>query len=365
MLPLSERLLQANRQLSPLAVPYEGRLGRRLPENPDGTRFPFQRDRDRIIHSTAFRRLQGKTQVFVAGEGDHFRTRLTHTMEVAQIGRDIARALALNEDLTECIALAHDLGHPPFGHAGEEALDRWMKEFGGRFEHNEQSFRVITLLEKHSTLHSGLNLNREVEEGLLKHSAAHPVEGHALEPTFEAQIANRSDEIAYIAHDCDDGLLAGLISMDDLLRIPLAQAAQERRRERGTFIRSSLIHLMTLDLLTYSASLLESSRPEDRKITFSPSMLESVRELRSFLMQHLYPHPRVALKTDEGKQIVGLLCRQYLDHPTDKILSIRERTGSTLHEAVKDYVAGMTDNFSWLQAAEYGLLPVILLDERS
>jgi dGTPase len=179
MLPLADRIAQANALLSPRAVPHEGRLGRGVEEPEDAIRFPFQRDRDRIIHASAFRRLQGKTQVFVSGEDDHVRTRLTHTMEVAQIARDLARALRLNEDLAECIALAHDLGHPPFGHAGEAALDRWMREHGGRFEHNEQSFRVITLLEKHAAAVPGLNLHREVEEGLLKHSARHPISGRA------------------------------------------------------------------------------------------------------------------------------------------------------------------------------------------
>ena len=167
---LDDRITAANSLLASHAVPIQGQRGREQKEPGDETRFPFQRDRDRIIHTQAFRRLKGKTQVFVAGEGDHYRTRMTHTMEVTQLSRDIARTLSLNEDLAECIALAHDLGHSPFAHMGEEALDAWMKKQGSHFEHNEQSLRVVTLLEEHSSAYRGLNLNREVLEGLKKHS---------------------------------------------------------------------------------------------------------------------------------------------------------------------------------------------------
>src|SRR3989344_4963553 len=162
MQTLSDRIDQANSLLAPYAVPHGTSLGRENPEEEDATRFPFQRDRDRIIHTQAFRRLKHKTQVFVVGKGDHYRTRLTHTMEVAQISRDMARTLGLNEDLAECIALANDLGHPPFGHAGEDALDQWMRDHGSHFEHNAQSLRIVTLLEEHSSLQKGLNLNREI-----------------------------------------------------------------------------------------------------------------------------------------------------------------------------------------------------------
>ena len=231
MQPLKDRLAAANTLLAPYAVPHEGVLGRTYPEAPDGTRFPFQRDRDRIIHTQAFRRLKGKTQVFVAGThgstqlttSDHVRTRLTHTMEVAQISRDIARTMGLNEDLAEAVALSHDLGHPPFGHAGEEALDRWMKKHGGSFEHNIQSHRVVTVLAEHSTQFPGLNLHQEILEGILKHRTPHDggiVSGEMVSgewshsrshdltthhsPSLEAQIVNLSDEIAYTGHDCED-----------------------------------------------------------------------------------------------------------------------------------------------------------------
>jgi len=359
---LHERIKQANSLLSPYAVPHEGRLGRRTEEADDETRFPFQRDRDRIFHTSAFRRLQGKTQVFVSGEGDHFRTRLTHTMDVAQIGRAVARALSLNEDLTECICLAHDLGHPPFGHRGEVALDTWMKNYGLGFEHNLQSFRIVTVLEKHSSLYTGLNLNIEVEEGLLKHSSVHPLEGHTLEPTLEAEVTNLADEIAYTAHDCDDALMADLFSLKELRQIPLAKEAYERSMARGTYIRGSLAHILVHDLLEASSARLEHSAADGQRIGLSLPMRQSLNELRRFLAGKMYNHPRVANKAIEGQQIIDQLCKHYIAHPHDKITHIGERTGGSDVEAVKDYVAGMTDNFAWLQAAELGLLPVTYAD---
>lgn len=362
MRTLSERIKQANSLLSPYAVPHQGRLGRHVEEPNDDTRFTFQRDRDRIFHTAAFRRLQGKTQVFVSGEGDHFRTRLTHTMDVAQIGRAIARALSLNEDLTECICLAHDLGHPPFGHRGEAALDAWLSNYHLGFEHNLQSFRIVTVLEKHSSLYTGLNLNIEVEEGLLKHSEVHPTLGHALEPTLEAEVTNLADEIAYTAHDCDDALMADLFTLKELRAIPLAKEAYERSKARGTYIRGSLAHILVRDLLEASSERLERSAGEGQRIGFSLPMRQSLNELRRFLAGKMYDHPRVANKAIEGQQIIEQLCRYYIAHPNDKLANIQQRTGGTDVEAVKDYVAGMTDNFAWLQAAELGLLPVTYAD---
>ena len=337
MISLNERIIEANRLLSPLAVPHGGRLGRTVSEPDDDTRFPFQRDRDRIIHSNAFLRLQAKTQVFVAGGewGDHVRTRLTHTMEVAQISRDLARFLKLNEDLAECIALAHDLGHPPFGHSGQDALHAWMAEQGSSFEHNLQSYRIVTVLEKHSSHYRGLNLNREVTEGLLKHS---PDITHSL----EAELTNVADSIAYNSHDCDDGLTAGLFSREDLLTVPLAREAYERTLERGTYIRGSLQHMMVHDLIAHSS--LDPSH--EHPVTFSPAMQHGLKELRHFLWERMYNHPDVLAQTAEGKMIVDTLCRSYVLHPSDKILQLQERTGSNLIEAIKDYVAGMTDTFA-------------------
>jgi dGTPase len=359
MTPLSDRIAQANTLLHPLAIPHEGRMGRRHDEPADELRTPFQRDRDRILHSTAFRRLQGKTQVFVAGEGDHFRTRLTHTLEVAQIARDIARALRMNEDVAECIALAHDLGHPPFGHRGEEALEEWMQKQGSHFEHNEQSFRIVTMIETRSSLYAGLNLNSEIEDGLLKHSDFHPFDERLLETSLEAEITNIADEIAYTSHDSDDALMADLFSFKELIDIPLAHTAYLRAKDRRTAIRGSLVHLLVSDLVEASAATLHGDSTK-ASIDFSDSMRTQLNELRSFLAEKMYMHPRVYNRAIEGQKIIHLLCNHYLQHPSEKILAIGQRTNGTLPEAVKDYVAGMTDNFAWLQAAEEGLLEELM-----
>ena len=349
MLPIKDRITEANTLLANYAVPHESRLGRVFAEPEDDTRFPFQRDRDRIIHSYAFLRLQAKTQVFAAGEmGDHVRTRLTHTMVVAQITRDLARMLRLNEDLAECIALAHDLGHPPFGHAGEEAIDAWMREQGSRFEHNEQSYRIVTLLEKHSSQYKGLNLNREVMEGLLKHSDYLPGGTDAITHTFEAKLTNIADEIAYNAHDCDDGLNAGLFSREELIQVPIAREAYEMTLKRGTYIRGALQHMMVHDLLEHSS--LDASHAEP--IAFSQTMRAGINELRRFLWDHMYTHPQVRAQSMAGQEIVDRLCRHYFAHPSDKITHLQERTGSSLAEAVKDYVAGMSDTFARSAAAQ-------------
>lgn len=345
----------ANKFLAHYAVPHEGLLGRPVPEPEDAMRFPFQRDRDRIIHTQAFRRLQGKTQVFVAGEGDHYRTRLTHTMEVAQISRDLARALRLNEDLAECIALAHDLGHPPFGHTGEDALDAWMRLHGQRFEHNEQSHRIVTVLEVHSPRIPGLNLQREILEGLLKHEAL----GEHRAPSLEAELVNRADEIAYTGHDCDDGLGARLFTLAELLRVPLARRADDRRHKRGTSLRGALIDILATDLLEQSRVLpaprslggvgsLESRVPP--RLALSRAVNEELRELRDFLHERMYRHPTVQAPALRGGEIVTLLCQSYEASQPPKVLKLQERTGSTLREAVKDYVAGMTDAYAEAQA---------------
>jgi len=347
--------------LSPLAVPHSGMLERVGKEPEDATRNPFQRDRDRIIHTQAFRRLQGKTQVFVAGEGDHYRTRLTHTMEVAQISRDIARTLSLNEDLAECIALAHDLGHPPFGHRGEDALHQWMTAHGLSFEHNAQSVRIVTLLEQHSPLAAGLNLNREVVEGLQKHREAlrKPPSVFPRALTLEAQVVNAADEIAYLGHDCDDGLRAGLFSLTDASAVPLVQRANERRSKRGTQLRGAVIHLLVSDVYEETARRLRDNGIKSLEdvyasllpiVSFSPGMEEDVGLLRDFLWMHMYDHPRVVQAGAEGQEIIRTLCNRFLEEPSEKVLELRRVTASALPEAVKDYVAGMTDGFARLQA---------------
>lgn len=365
MLPLPDRLKAANTLLAPYAIPHEGILGRVYPEAADETRFPFQRDRDRIIHTQAFRRLKGKTQVFVAGTHDHVRTRLTHTMEVAQVSRDIARALGLNEDLTEAIALSHDLGHPPFGHAGEEALDRWMKKHGGSFEHNQQSHRVVTVLAEHSTKFPGLNLNQEILEGILKHRTPHDgvaaeVHEPPLRTTLEAQIVNLSDEIAYTGHDCEDGIRAGLFLEDDLREVPLIAGASDQTLSRGTSLRGSIIHILVMDLLLTTEHMIRDQgvRSLDQVFKspaplahFSQATTSQLSLLRDFLWARMYHHPDVLKRSSEGQVIIEQLCDQYMTTPPEKVQELQKRIGSALPEAIKDYVAGMTDGYAMTLAA--------------
>ena len=333
---LAQRITEANQLLAPYAVPHEGTLGRVLPEPPDATRFPFQRDRDRIIHSRAFRRLKGKTQVFLSGVGDHYRTRLTHTLEVSQISRDMARTLGLNEDLAECIALAHDLGHPPFGHAGEDALDTWMKTHGSGFEHNQQSLRIVTTLDHRSSQYVGLNLNKEVLEGLMKHRTPFD-KGAEGPPSLEAQIVNLADEIAYTGHDVDDGLRAQLFSLEDLSSVPLIQEVSQEATENDTSLRGALIHKLVSDIYTVGAV---------DPVEFSESLREKLDALRGFLWKNMYLHPEVLKKANRGKEIVIGLCDHFLASSSEKVDELIQKHGCERFEAVKDYVCGMTDDFA-------------------
>lgn len=371
MKSLDDRLRDADTLLAPYATPHIGGLGRMHEEPEDATRFPFQRDRDRVIHTRAFRRLKGKTQVFIASESDHHRTRLTHTMEVAQISRDMARTMGLNEDLTECIALAHDLGHPPFGHSGEETLNEWMEEHGGRFEHNEQSYRIVTLLETHCSLYEGLNLNQEILEGLLKHRtpfdqpslssgelrpASHPdPRSIPRSLSLEAQVVNIADEIAYTGHDCEDGIRAELFSIDDLnAASDLAKAAQKQMKKRGTSLRGSIIDLLVTDLYEATSKQLTSQRiitledvyrAKERLVRFSEGTRKSLDALRGFLWENMYLHPQVMARNETGKEIVRRLCAHYLENPSEKVTALVKSDGA-LVEAIKDYVAGMTDQYA-------------------
>jgi len=365
---LTNRIVAANKFLAPYAVPHQGLLGRVKAEPEDETRSPFQRDRDRIIHTQAFRRLQGKTQVFVIGEGDHYRTRLTHTLEVAQISRDIARTLRLNEDLAECIALAHDLGHPPFGHAGEQALDKWMHDHGSSFEHNRQSLRNVTTLEEHSSLIAGLNLNNEILEGMQKHRTPHDqstASDHAHDDhrdhaqhrslSLEAQVVNLADEIAYTGHDVDDGLRAKLFTNKDLDGNVLSASALQRCSERGTSVRGGIIHLLVMDLYAATQKSIEKNtikslddvyRASELIVCFSSTMQKELDALRAFLWQRMYLAPAVQSANDEGKKIVLDLCEHLLKHPIEKVLALQKSHGGELVEAIKDYVSGMTDQFA-------------------
>ncbi len=327
-------------ELAPYAVTPENSRGRIHPEPTPAERSDFQRDRDRIVHSTAFRRLEYKTQVFVNHEGDLFRTRLTHTIEVAQLARSIARALRVNEDLAEAIALAHDLGHTPFGHAGQDALNACMKDFGG-FEHNLQSLRIVDLLEERYAAFDGLNLCFETREGILKHCS--PQNARSLgelgkrfqertQPSLEAQICNLADEIAYNNHDVDDGLRSGLLSLEQLDDVPLvAQLRREGRAEHPTLggrrllfeVIRRLLSAQVYDVIDASARALREAAPSDADearraptlIVFSPGMRAAGTELKRFLHRNLYRHPRVVETTGLGKQVVRELFEAYLGDP--------------------------------------------------
>ncbi len=354
--------------------------GRRFPEPAPNYRSEFQRDRDRIIHSAAFRRLEYKTQVFVNHEGDLFRTRLTHSIEVAQIARSIARALHLNEDLTEAIALAHDLGHTPFGHAGQDALNECMKNYGG-FEHNLQSLRVVEELEERYADFPGLNLTFEAREGILKHCS----QGNARElgeigerflaktqPSLEAQLTNLGDEIAYNSHDVDDGLRAGLISLDQLSDIKLFQQQYDEVRARYPDLHQRrkihevvrrLINCQVVDLINTSQSRLAQLAPDslaavrnhnEPLIAFSEEMRELNLELKRFLRQHLYRHYRVHRMSAKAGRVISDLFDAFFQDT--KLLPLEAQASVTrLKEkqntlgqarAVADYIAGMTDRYA-------------------
>lgn len=355
---LARRIKKANTLLASYAVPHGNGLGRVHAEADDETRFPFQRDRDRIIHTQAFRRLKHKTQVFVSGHGDHYRTRITHTLEVAQLSRDIARTLGLNEDLAETIALAHDLGHTPFGHAGEEAMNDCMKRYGASFEHNHQSLRIVSLLEEKSTAYLGLNLSREILEGLVKHRPT-PAEA-GLRParrslSLEAQVVNFADEIAYTAHDTDDGLRAGQFSRADIEKTKLGKMASVRARAAGSELRGAIVSLLVTDLYAETERRLKAEKIrtlhdvyacETELVGFSVPMVRMIGELRTFLWDHLYKSPSVLRQAARGKRVITTLFKAYMKSPPAKVQALRRKFGASLEEAVKDYIAGMTDTYA-------------------
>jgi dGTPase len=366
--------------LAPYAVRPELSRGRLHPEPDAPTRSPWQRDRDRIIHSSAFRRLQYKTQVFVNHEGDFYRTRLTHSIEVAQIARSIARALGLDEDLTEALALAHDLGHPPFGHAGEEALNLAMKPFGG-FDHNAQSLRVVTLLEGRYAGFDGLNLTWETLEGLVKHNGPLPKppayiadynERHRLDlgthPSAEAQVAALADDIAYHSHDLDDGLRARLFGPDEIAHLPVVGEALNAARRasldvppprlRHETIRR-VIDAMITDVIEDSGRRLAKLDPKvadgvrraKRKVVgFSERMEGANQAIKEFLFARMYRHWRVNRMTAKARRLTEELFRLLLSDPSLLPDDWRARAGEagTPRAAITvgDYVAGMTDRYA-------------------
>lgn len=358
-------------ELAPYAVSQENSRGRRLVEDASAGRTPFQRDRDRIIHSTAFRRLEYKTQVFVNHEGDLFRTRLTHSLEVAQIGRSIARNLRLNEDLVEAIALAHDLGHTPFGHAGQDALNNCMKDHGG-FEHNLQSLRVVDVLEEHYGAFDGLNLCFETREGILKHCSRTNASklGDVGErflaehrPSLEAQLANLADEIAYNNHDVDDGLRSGLITQEQLEEVTifarhLAIAKENypgisgRRLVHETVRR--MINTLVSDLTRQSALNIAEAQPDSLEavrmarvlIGFSREIWQEQQDLKKFLRNNLYRHYKVARMSAKARHTVESLFGAF--NSDIRLLPPVFQTKFHLdgHQAIADYIAGMTDRYA-------------------
>lgn len=362
--------------LAPYAMKSKDSSGREYPEADHPTRTCYQRDRDRIVHSEAFRKLEYKTQVFIIFEGDYYRTRLTHTLEVAQIARTIGRNLKLNEDLIEAIALAHDLGHPPFGHAGEVALDSIMKEAGLKaFNHNWRSFEIATRFEKRYPQFSGLNLSREVLVGILKHKTAYDVpemrrmhKKYPEGPTLEAQVVDIADSLAYLNHDIDDGLTSGCLKQDDLNDSQLWQEAlknvqhSSRNDERDMLkyqIVKELIDMQVKDLLNNSDEVLkESGIPSADKVKklkknligFSPKMAQRRTELQALVHEKFYQHFRVERMTSKAKRIIKDLFLVYKENPKQLPPSVYQRNRTydkkSQYEVICNHIASMTDRFA-------------------
>ncbi|MDY0744342.1 deoxyguanosinetriphosphate triphosphohydrolase [Paucibacter sp. R3-3] len=347
--------------------------GRRIAEPKAPTRSEFQRDRDRIIHSTAFRRLVYKTQVFMNHEGDLFRTRLTHSLEVAQLGRSIGRSLRLDEDLIEAIALAHDLGHTPFGHAGQDVLDDCMKPHGG-FEHNLQSLRVVDVLEQRYPAFDGLNLCFETREGILKHCArrnAEVIEGaepggvahrflHGQQPSLEAQLCNLADEVAYNAHDIDDGVRSGLVELEQLRQVPLVERCLRETLDEFPALKGKRLLFDTIrrmlsaqvyDIIDASRTAIGEAGPDSADavrqqpkplIRFSTGMRAASSELKRFLFANLYRHPQVQGMRVRAEELLRELFALYANDPA--LLPEEYKQGG--FRAIADYIAGMTDRFA-------------------
>jgi dGTPase len=352
--------------LAPYAVQAAQSKGRFFPESESAFRTAFQKDRDRVLHTGAFRRLEYKTQVFTNTQGDYYRTRLTHTLEVAQVGRTLARALGVNEDLTETIALSHDLGHPPFGHAGEKILDGLLEGHGG-FDHNKQSLRVVTKLEKRYEHWDGLNLAWETLEGIVKHETEYDVSDAAdFEPTWraslEAQIANLADETAYNAHDLDDGLRSGLLEARQLVEVKIWQRFTSElgfnpeylsEFERRVLIRELLGWVITDIVATSSHNLENVGSLKDVRaaqkplIAHSEEAMEMLKELKSFLYQNFYYHHRVMRQVHKAEHILTSLYKAFLGRPNMMPLNHQARAEQVgLERAICDYLAGMTDRFA-------------------
>lgn len=357
--------------LAPFALCSRESKGRQVPERESRYRTAFQRDRDRIIHSAAFRRLEYKTQVFVNDEGDYYRTRLTHTLEVAQVARTVARALRVNEDLVEAITLAHDLGHPPFGHAGEDALDALLKNDGG-FNHNHQSYRVVTELEERYGEHHGLNLTKETLAGIAKHETNYDLSHVAgLDPdtrgSVEAQIADACDSLAYNAHDLDDGLQAGLFTPSDLEQLEIWRELCDNLNWHGevmdeitrhTFVRE-LVGLQVDDILECTSDNLDELQPKTPEdiqrapknvVSHSEAMRQKTGALKKFLYENMYYHFRVIRMKKRGEQFINGIYQSLVSEPRQMPPECTARLKEmSLHRVVADYIASMTDRGALLE----------------
>ncbi len=358
-----------SRILAPYAAHSSQSRGRKYPQKEHPLRTVYQRDRDRVIHSAAFRRMEYKTQVFVNHEGDHYRTRLTHTIEVAQISRTIARALGLNEDLAEAIALVHDLGHTPFGHSGEDALNELMRDFGG-FNHNRQSLRVVDFLERRYPDFPGLNLTYEVREGIIKHETWSPqilTEEFPPDerPTLEAALVDIADSIAYNSHDVDDGLSSGILDKTDMEQVPIfMEAVRESERlwreldpklRRHSLVRL-LVDWQVTDLISETAknigryridSIDAVRRCHQQTISLSSPIAAKVEKLKKYLSDKMYRHPRLLATSEEARQIITTLFGRYKEDPSRLHGKFKFRVGmEPIEIIIADFIAGMTDRYA-------------------
>ena len=342
--------------------------GRVYEELQDPYRLDFQRDRDRVIHSHAFRRLRDKTQVFTSRFGDHYRNRMVHTLEVAQISRDIARNLAVNEDLAETIALAHDLGHTPFGHAGEDTLNELMEEYNETFEHNQQSKRVVTYLEHRSNNFPGLNLTLEVLDGLAKHQTQYDQAGVKMKDSMsiEGQIVNLADELAYQVHDTDDGIRSGILQLEEVLDLKIFHYLRKIGTHTLPFPKevnashlhiymSVLMKMMVQDVCLQTEKNIRNMNIEtiedvykssEKIVSFSKEMTEYNSELRDFLYNKFYFDVKVKKQTERGQNIIRFLFGQYMKNPPDVLKEKIALSKDPIHIVIKDYIAGMTDDFA-------------------
>jgi len=363
---LKREVLEAQelRLLAPYAVKSVDSKGRSFNEKEDEFRTCFQRDRDRVIHSKSFRRLNGKTQVFMSGYGDHYRSRLTHSMEVAQFSRDIARMLNLNQDLAEAIALAHDLGHTPFGHAGQDAMNEVMQKYNSRFEHNEQSFKMVSELENKSDDYLGLNLSFEVLDGLLKHRTRYdlPENFDNFMPSLEAQIVNIADEIAYQSHDIDDGLRSGILTVDGMASLDIwkmvtdkSQQSDIQEIQRYHWV-TSLMSILVNDLAKSTNRVVEQAGIGSVKdvynhslqlAQFSQEIYDMSAELKDYLYANFYNASEVMKYNNQGKEVITKLFQKLYNHPENLPEKYQNKLDKEeKHIVARDYIAGMTDNFA-------------------